>query len=119
MAGGEIYRSGSPPAQNLEGDHRSRGITVTQIGFNPGTGKYAGSLLGKALAHEAGITPDDNTLVLLTAGREVVRNSLDNDLDVIKGEILAQNTPPAGCAECDTSHGNPPEHNRTAFVVLQ
>jgi hypothetical protein len=119
MAGSKIDRPGGTPAQDLEGYDRRGGIPVTQVGLDPGSGENAGGLLGKPLPHETGITADYNALMLFTPCSKIVRYGLDHHLDIVKGEILAQDTAPTGRSEGNTRHRKPPDHNKTAFVVLQ
>jgi hypothetical protein len=42
--------------------------------------------------------------MLLPPCSEVVRDSLNDHLDIVKGEVLAQNTSPTGCSEGNTRH---------------
>ena len=104
MTGCKIDRPGGSPAQDFEGYDRSGGIPVAQVGCDTGTGKDAGGLLGKPLPHETRIITDNDALMLFPSCGEVVGDGLNHHLDVVKGEILAQNASPTGCSKGNTRH---------------
>lgn len=139
MAGRKIYRSGGIAPQYFEGHHRCRRIPFTEKRLDAGPCQYQGSLLGKALSHETGVAADHDPFVLLSGRRQVIRDGLNHDLDVVEGEIFAQNSAPARCPKGDLRHhyllvnsrlyakiyrhagtqtGTSGRHNKTAFVVL-
>src|SRR5450830_272078 len=101
MAGGKIDAACSAATQYFVRDNRRGGIPFTNIRFDSGPGQDTDGSFNKPLPHETGITADHDTFFLFTGCFNGIGDGLNNYLHVIKREILAQDSAPAGCSKSD------------------
>jgi hypothetical protein len=93
------------PFDNLIGLGLGRGVPVGQVDLDPVAREEAGRFSRVALGQEPRIVVDDQgERPVRQTPFEDVRDGLDDEPDVLEGELFAHHGPPAGGAELD--HGD-------------
>ena len=108
MAGGKVDAAGGTAAQDFVRDNRGGGITFAYVGLDSCPGQDTGGSFNKPLPHESGIATDHDTFFLLAGGLDGIGDGLNDDLDIIKGEILTEDSAPTGCSKGNFCHRLPP-----------
>src|SRR5450631_1617338 len=119
VAGREVDPSGRFAPQNFERDDWCRRIPFTQEGGNTRPSQNACRLTGKPLPHETGIAADDNAFLVLSGSGQIVGNCLDDDFNIVIGEVFSKNSSPPGCSKGNTRHVYRLLNKKTSFVVLE